>query len=153
VFENILGPLPLPNIFRKNSSVSGKISLRGPPNGRGPKFFISPPPPPPPNQKPLGTALLNNIILFLKAWVYYYFSKISIRTNVPNWQVCRVPLTTRTRVETSKGGFPVLARSSSQLAASDAWALSSNHNAKQLILIRCKHSQRAARSFVRGLEI
>jgi hypothetical protein len=31
------------------------------------------------------------------------------------------------------------------------WALSSNHNAKQLILIRCKHSQRAARSFVRGL--
>jgi hypothetical protein len=34
-----------------------------------------------------------------------------------------------------------------------AWALSSNHNAKQLILIRCKHSQRAARSFVRGLEI
>jgi hypothetical protein len=32
------------------------------------------------------------------------------------------------------------------------WALSSNHNAKQLILIRCKHSQRAARSFVRGLE-
>jgi hypothetical protein len=33
-----------------------------------------------------------------------------------------------------------------------AWALSSNHNAKQLILIRCKHSQRAARSFVRGLE-
>jgi hypothetical protein len=53
----------------------------------------------------------------------------------------------------SKGGFPVLARSSSQLAASDAWALSSNHNAKQFILIRCKHSQRAARSFVRGLEI
>jgi hypothetical protein len=51
-----------------------------------------------------------------------------------------------------KGGFPVLARSSSQLAAGDAWALSSNHNAKQLILIRCKHSQRAARSFVRGLE-
>jgi hypothetical protein len=41
-----------------------------------------------------------------------------------------------------KGGFPVLARSSSQLAASDAWALSSNHNAKQLILIRCKHSRR-----------
>ena len=35
----------------------------------------------------------------------------------------------------------------------DAWALSSNHNAKQLILIRCKHSQRAARSVVRGLEI
>jgi hypothetical protein len=34
-----------------------------------------------------------------------------------------------------------------------AWALSSNHNAKQFILIRCKHSQRAARSFVRGLEI
>ena len=34
-----------------------------------------------------------------------------------------------------------------------AWALSSNHNAKQLILIRCKHSERAARSFVRGLEI
>jgi hypothetical protein len=34
-----------------------------------------------------------------------------------------------------------------------AWALSSNHNAKQLILIRCKHSHRAARSFVRGLEI
>jgi hypothetical protein len=34
-----------------------------------------------------------------------------------------------------------------------AWALSSNPNAKQLILIRCKHSQRAARSFVRGLEI
>jgi hypothetical protein len=34
-----------------------------------------------------------------------------------------------------------------------AWALTSNHNAKQLILIRCKHSQRAARSFVRGLEI
>jgi hypothetical protein len=34
-----------------------------------------------------------------------------------------------------------------------AWALSSNHNAKQLILIRCKHSQRATRSFVRGLEI
>jgi hypothetical protein len=34
-----------------------------------------------------------------------------------------------------------------------AWALSSNQNAKQLILIRCKHSQRAARSFVRGLEI
>jgi hypothetical protein len=33
-----------------------------------------------------------------------------------------------------------------------AWALSSNHNAKQFILIRCKHSQRAARSFVRGLE-
>jgi hypothetical protein len=33
-----------------------------------------------------------------------------------------------------------------------AWALSSNHNAKQLILITCKHSQRAARSFVRGLE-
>ena len=32
------------------------------------------------------------------------------------------------------------------------FALSSNHNAKQLILIRCKHSQRAARSFVRGLE-
>jgi hypothetical protein len=30
-----------------------------------------------------------------------------------------------------------------------AWALSSNHNAKQFILIRCKHSQ----SFVRGLEI
>jgi hypothetical protein len=27
-----------------------------------------------------------------------------------------------------------------------AWALSSNHNAKQLILIRCKHSQRAART-------
>jgi hypothetical protein len=52
-----------------------------------------------------------------------------------------------------KGGFPVLARSSSQLAASDAWALSSNHNAKRFILIRCKHSQRAARSFVRGLEI
>jgi hypothetical protein len=52
----------------------------------------------------------------------------------------------------TKGGFPVLARSSSQLAASDAWALSSNHNAKQFILIRCKHSQRAARSFVRGLE-
>jgi hypothetical protein len=25
-----------------------------------------------------------------------------------------------------------------------AWVLSSNHNAKQLILIRCKHSQRAA---------
>jgi hypothetical protein len=34
-----------------------------------------------------------------------------------------------------------------------AWALSSNHNAKLLILIRCKHSQRAARSFMRGLEI
>jgi hypothetical protein len=34
-----------------------------------------------------------------------------------------------------------------------AWALSSNHNAELLILIRCKHSQRAARSFVRGLEI
>jgi hypothetical protein len=35
-----------------------------------------------------------------------------------------------------------------------AWALSSNNNAKQLILIRCKHSQQAARSFVRrGLEI
>jgi hypothetical protein len=34
-----------------------------------------------------------------------------------------------------------------------AWALSSNHNAKQLILIGCKHSQRAAKSFVRGLEI
>jgi hypothetical protein len=34
-----------------------------------------------------------------------------------------------------------------------AWALSSNYNAKQLILIRCKHSERAARSFVRGLEI
>ena len=34
-----------------------------------------------------------------------------------------------------------------------AWALSSNHNAKQFILIRCKHSRRAARSFVRGLEI
>jgi hypothetical protein len=34
-----------------------------------------------------------------------------------------------------------------------AWALSANHNAKQLILIRCKHSQRAARSFVRGQEI
>ena len=34
-----------------------------------------------------------------------------------------------------------------------ALALSSNHNAKQLILIRCEHSQRAARSFVRGLEI
>jgi predicted Fe-S protein YdhL (DUF1289 family) len=33
-----------------------------------------------------------------------------------------------------------------------SWALSSNHNAKQLILIRCKQSQRAARSFVRGLE-
>jgi hypothetical protein len=32
-----------------------------------------------------------------------------------------------------------------------AWALSSNHNAKQLILIRCKHSERAARSFVREL--
>jgi hypothetical protein len=29
-------------------------------------------------------------------------------------------------------------RSSSQLAASDAWELSSNHNAKQFILIRCK---------------
>jgi hypothetical protein len=42
---------------------------------------------------------------------------------------------------------------SSQLAAIDAWALSSNHNAKPLILIRCMHSQRAARSFVRGLEI
>jgi hypothetical protein len=53
----------------------------------------------------------------------------------------------------TKVGFPVLARSSSQLAASDAWTLSSNHNAKQFILIRCKHSQRAARSFVRGLEI
>ena len=34
-----------------------------------------------------------------------------------------------------------------------AWALSSNHNAKQLILIIYKHSQRVARSFVRGLEI
>jgi hypothetical protein len=34
-----------------------------------------------------------------------------------------------------------------------AWTLSSNHNDKQLILIRCKHLQRAARSFVRGLEI
>ena len=34
-----------------------------------------------------------------------------------------------------------------------AWALSSNHNAKQLILIRCKHSPQAARSFMRGLEI
>jgi hypothetical protein len=34
-----------------------------------------------------------------------------------------------------------------------AWALSSNHNAKQLILIRCKHSERAARNFVRELEI
>jgi hypothetical protein len=34
-----------------------------------------------------------------------------------------------------------------------AWALSSNHNAELLILIRCKHSQRAARSFMRGLEI
>jgi hypothetical protein len=34
---------------------------------------------------------------------------------------------------------------SSHEAASDAWWL--------LILIRCKHSQRAARSFVRGLEI
>ena len=33
------------------------------------------------------------------------------------------------------------------------FALSSNRNAKQLILIRYKHSQRAARSFVRGLEI
>ena len=31
--------------------------------------------------------------------------------------------------------------------------LQANHNAKQLILIRYKHSQRAARSFVRGLEI
>jgi hypothetical protein len=53
----------------------------------------------------------------------------------------------------SKGGFPVLGRSSSQLAASACMSTSSNHNAKQLILIRCKHSQRAARSFVRGLEI
>jgi hypothetical protein len=51
----------------------------------------------------------------------------------------------------SKGGFPVLARSSSLRV--HAWALSSNHNAKQLILIGCKQSQRAARSFVRGLEI
>ena len=51
----------------------------------------------------------------------------------------------------SKGGFPVLARSSSLQV--HAWALSSNHNAKQLILIRCKHSKRAVRSFVRGLEI
>jgi hypothetical protein len=61
----------------------------------------------------------------------------------------------RDRNSTYRGGFPVRARSSSQLAASDAWALSSNHNAKQLILIGCKHSQRAARSlsFVRGLEI
>jgi hypothetical protein len=49
---------------------------------------------------------------------------------------------TRNRSENCKckGGFPVLARSSSQLAASNAWALSSNHNAKQFILIRCKHS-------------
>jgi hypothetical protein len=50
----------------------------------------------------------------------------------------------------AKGGFPVLARSSSLRV--HAWALSSNHNARQLILIRCKHSQRVARSFVRGLE-
>jgi hypothetical protein len=28
-----------------------------------------------------------------------------------------------------------------------------DHNAELLILIRCKHSQRAARSFMRGLEI
>jgi hypothetical protein len=34
----------------------------------------------------------------------------------------------------------------------DESALSSNHNAKQFILITCKHSQRAAWSFVRGLE-
>jgi hypothetical protein len=47
----------------------------------------------------------------------------------------------------------ILARSSSQLAANDAWALPSNHNAELLILIRCKHSQRDARSFMRGLEI
>jgi hypothetical protein len=56
VFENIFGASPLPSIFRKNSLVSGKKFLRGPPNGRGPKFFISPP-----NQKPLGTALISNV--------------------------------------------------------------------------------------------
>ena len=50
----------------------------------------------------------------------------------------------------SKGGFTVLA---ARCECMHAWALSSNHNAKQLILIRCKHSQRVARSFVRGLEI
>jgi hypothetical protein len=58
------------------------------------------------------------------------------------------------------GGLPVLKvdfQSSHEAPHSSlrvhAWALLSNHNAKQLILIRCKHSQRAARSFVRGLEI
>jgi hypothetical protein len=40
--------------------------------------------------------------------------------------------------------FPRIAGSRNEIA---------NHNAKQFILIRCKHSQRAARSFVRGLEI
>ena len=57
VFEKIFGTSPLPSIFRQNFLVSGKKFLRGPPNGRGPKFFISPPP----NQKPLGTALNRSL--------------------------------------------------------------------------------------------
>jgi hypothetical protein len=84
---------------------------------------------------------LEEIRKFLK-WNVIAFGKVIIP----------IPVTSMVAVYLYKGGFPVLVRSSSQRAASDACAHSSNHNAKQFILIRCKHSQRVARSFVRGLE-
>ena len=59
----------------------------------------------------------------------------------------------RLLVETSlKAVFQSSHEAPRSLLRVHAWALSSNHNAKQLILIRCKHLQRAAKSFVRGLE-
>jgi hypothetical protein len=58
-----------------------------------------------------------------------------------------------TTTPTLKADFQSLHEAPRSLLRVHAWALSTNHDAKQLILIRCKHSQRVARSFVRGLEI
>jgi hypothetical protein len=70
---------------------------------------------------------------------------------VKHYKICYFVPAALVPLSNYKGGVPVLARSSSLRV--HAWALSSNHSAEQFILIRCKHSQRAARSFVRGLEI
>jgi hypothetical protein len=54
VFEKNFGASPpRPQYFPEKLFGFWKKFLRGPPNWRGPKFFISSP-----NQKPLGTALL-----------------------------------------------------------------------------------------------
>jgi hypothetical protein len=81
-------------------------------------------------------------------------------TNLSQWKILKIAYTIEmlgvfSRVYTTslKADFQSSDEAPRSSLRVHAWALSSNHNAKQLILIRCKHSQRAARSFMQGLEI